>query len=180
MIYAVELFFDTESEASIQSVWTAFKDKSISTYMMDMGARPHITLGIFHDVDEDRFIDELQVFTEKYYTFPLQLSSLGIFTSPKACLFLAPVVTQELLTLHAHFHETFASYDHKGWEYYLPNQWVPHCAIDIALSTVGIEHSTSYMMDCFTPMSINVRDIGLVKVEKPVTYLSSFPLGSLD
>lgn len=176
MIYAVELFFDSKSENKIQDIWNAFQEQSISTYMMDMGARPHITLGIFHDVDEASFTAKLQSFTSKYAGFSLRFSSLGIFTSPKACLFLAPVITLPLLRMHHDLHTTFSDCDHKGWEYYLPDRWVPHCAMDIALSSVGIEHSTSYMMDCFTPFEAEVDAVGLVKVEKPVTYLSTLSL----
>ena len=178
MIYATELFFDAASEKAIQDIWTSFSEKSISTYMTDMGAKPHLTLGIFHDINEEAFTESLRAFTRQYSSFMMQFSSLGIFTSPKSCLFLAPVVTHKLLGLHTAFHEAFSSCDHEGWEYYLPNNWVPHCALDIALNSVGIEHSTSYMMDCFTPINATVESIGLVKVEKPVTYLSSFSLSS--
>jgi hypothetical protein len=44
-------------------------------------------------------------------------------------VFLGPVVTVELLAVHAQFHELFVQHTKSRWPYYAPHRWVPHCTL---------------------------------------------------
>ena len=57
-------------------------------------------------------------------------ASLGVFfNGADGIVFLAPVVTHELLSIHGAFHAAFAHYAVAELDYYLPGNWVPHCTL---------------------------------------------------
>lgn len=56
MKYAVELYFDPETEEKMTSLARRVADEGLSTRFLEYGTRPHLTLACFNDVDESRCI----------------------------------------------------------------------------------------------------------------------------
>mgnify|MGYP007111799608 CR=1 FL=1 len=54
MQYAIELFFDKETEASLFELAKKVADANLSTKYLEWKTRPHVTLACFNDVDEDK------------------------------------------------------------------------------------------------------------------------------
>ena len=131
MPYAVEMFFDKESDAQIRKIWRSLKESGISSWMEDSGSVPHVTLSVFGELDADEADRRLASFAEKVSGFPLVFASIGAFPTDEGVLFLAPVVTGELLRVHNAFHDFFADLREDQWPYYLPDSWVPHCTLAI-------------------------------------------------
>ena len=53
MQYAIELFFDKETEASLFGLAKKVADANLSTKYLEWKTRPHVTLACFNDVDEE-------------------------------------------------------------------------------------------------------------------------------
>jgi 2'-5' RNA ligase len=63
MKYAIEMYFDQNTEDKIMSLAQKVADYGFSTKFLEWKTKPHVTLAIFNDVDEQRCIELLQEFT---------------------------------------------------------------------------------------------------------------------
>ena len=176
MLFALVMFFDKETEKIIYGYLEDLKRNNISTYLMDMESRPHITIGIYNDIDPDDCVRKLEIFCANIREFDLTISSLGIFVRPKPCVFLAPVVNRMILDLHEELQNLYKSLDNEGYEFYMCNHWVPHCAIDISIDMDKIRRSADCLMKSFMPVSCKVVGMGWVEISKPVRYLNEYGL----
>ena len=128
MAFSIELHFDEKSNSIIRSMWKKLSEANISDYMDKYGVFPHISLAVFDDIDIQSVEKLIEKVIKNESTFTLKMSSLGIFPSNQNILFLSPVPSERLINLHTKLH--FAIKDiESNWDYYLPNQWVPHCTL---------------------------------------------------
>ena len=51
MKYAIELYFDEETEQKLNQLSQKIADEKISTKFLEWKTRPHLTLGCYYDVD---------------------------------------------------------------------------------------------------------------------------------
>ena len=66
MTYAIEMYFDKETEEKIMSLAKKVADAGLSTKYLEWKTRPHITLAVFNDVDEDRCTELLEMFAKAH------------------------------------------------------------------------------------------------------------------
>ncbi len=59
MKYAVELYFDKETENKLMYLSQRLADEKLSTKFLEWKTRPHLTLACFNDVDEDKCRNQL-------------------------------------------------------------------------------------------------------------------------
>ncbi len=59
MKYAIELYFDKETEQKLNQLSQKIADEKISTKFLEWKTRPHLTLACYNDVDEDRCIESV-------------------------------------------------------------------------------------------------------------------------
>ncbi len=64
MHYVVGLYFDENTEMQIDSLTKKIADAGISTKLLEWNARPHITLGCYNDIDEEKCTEKLKKFAE--------------------------------------------------------------------------------------------------------------------
>ena len=124
MGYAVELFLEDLAAEPIRKIFHL-----TDSLMSRIGASPHLSLAVFDSVDTSRLIDVVRSFAESTQAFNIRLASIAIFPGADNVVFLAPVVTTELLTLHQRFHNKLNAAGLSGDPHYLPGAWVPHCTI---------------------------------------------------
>lgn len=127
MPFAVHLDLDPHSAAALEPLIDAVEraDPEATTPRRAQVA-PHLTLAVYDRLDAAAMTGPLQRFAALQPARDIQLASLGLFPGPPAVLFAAPVVSAEMLDLHARFHHTAARYDPHCWAHYLPGDWVPH------------------------------------------------------
>ena len=181
MLYAIELYFDKKTEEKIMNLPYELAEKGISKRYLEWKTRPHITIGLFNNIhieDCDKLLDEL---ARQVKSFSVHLSSIGVFNNSK-CVFLSPVVTSELLELHRNIHNVFRFCDHTGYEYYLPDSWVPHCAVmlgdaddDNALST-----SAKYIIENYEVLHGFFCEMSFVEIIMPVKEHTAHKLQKYD
>ena len=100
---------------------------------------------------------------------PAYIGSVGMFNDTKT-IFVSPMMNKKMYELQGELHEWLKEYDSKGWEWYRPDRWVPHCTIAL---TREDEESVFYkasdlILREFKKMSGEFVEIGLVKVSFPV------------
>ena len=164
MPFAVELYFDPATEASIRDAWKAIDEASISDSMPKGGYRPHVSLGVCDHLDTDSLVQELSTFAAGVVPFRLSCGNIGIFFTSEGVVYLGVTVTEQLLNVHARFHEIFKKHAQEQREYYAVGQWVPHCTLAFGLSEPQIVEAVTVCRRIVLPSSMEVSEIGVVEV----------------
>ncbi len=60
MKYAVELYYDIETEKKLLYLAQRVADENLSTKFLEWKTRPHLTLACFNDVNEQKCIEQLK------------------------------------------------------------------------------------------------------------------------
>lgn len=176
MFYAVEMFLDGNTSKEIENYWFRFKELGISDYLITVGSRPHISIGVYRDMDIDPVLGTLSGICKEFRRIPVRFSSVGIFTSPKPCIFLSPVVTEQLTKTHNSVWTLLGGQDCSGYDFYKKDQWVPHCAVGMSGDRETIKKCTALLTDDYTPINGYIDSIGLVELGKPVKLIDEYEL----
>ncbi|MGI6201210.1 MAG: 2'-5' RNA ligase family protein [Christensenellales bacterium] len=174
--YALEMFFDELSEKRLRSYFEGLKKQQISSSMLDAHVRPHITIGVFEDIDVERCTDRLRNFCRGRRPLVLSFPSIGLFNLPKPVLFVSPVVPQELLTLHAELQALFAHDAHEDNKVYLPGVWMPHCTLDMASYSDNLLQSTAYVFEHFRAFEGVMERLAWVQMDNASQEVCCFEL----
>ena len=174
MVYAIEMYFDKETEERIMSLAHKIADNNLSTKFLEWKTRPHVTLAVFNDVDEEKCIETMEEFVKGRKSIPAFLSGVGMFNDTKV-VYLNPSMKRSMYQLHADLHETFKDFDSKGWEWYQPDGWVPHCTIALNSEDEDeIFYKTSeFVLREFEKIGGKYVSIGLVKITFPVEEIAT-------
>ena len=160
-MYAIELYLEDKYANRIKSFWQRLADKGIATTMLENGCQPHVTLGVFGDLDVDASINLLDPFFDLVEVPMLTFPVLGCFPATKV-LHCPPTVTKPLLSLHAQFHETLAGVVSQPVVYYQPGYWVPHCTIAIDLTVDTLAQAFEEVLVDWQPFQSQFRAVALV------------------
>jgi 2'-5' RNA ligase len=174
MPYAVEMFFDMAGDPRIRGLWEEFAALGTPS-MRDSGARPHISLAVCDSVAVPAACQLIDRFATATFSFPVALSSMGLFPAAAPVAYLAPKVTSELLSLHARFYSEFAVIAHQCWSHYSPSAWVPHCTLACGLPTQQLSPALEIGRAAELPILCTVTEIGLVEFH-PVKQLHATSL----
>ncbi len=169
MKYAIELYFDPKIEEKIYVLANKIADNGISTKYLEWKTRPHITLACFNDVDEEQCINKLIVFAQSHKKQLAGLASVGMFVDTKT-IYLAPIMTSSMYQFQKELYDFFSEFDTKGHEWYMPNRWVPHCAIALTKDDKedAFFKASDLVLHQFEKMFGEFTSIGLVKISFPV------------
>jgi 2'-5' RNA ligase superfamily protein len=131
MAFAVVLFFDPATEATVRRVGRGLVIPDVTPVDPFVGdLRPHVSLGVCEDLDTRRFRSDFMAFAAATPALEFTFGSLGVFSAgDEGVVFLAPIVTHGLLSIHDAFHTLFTRYAVAEMDYYLPGNWVPHCSL---------------------------------------------------
>ena len=175
MKYAIEMYFDKETEERIMSLAKKVAENNISTKFLEWKTRPHVTLALFNDADEDRCTKLLEGFAKGHKAFPAFLDSVGMFNDTKT-IFLSPTMTRGMYDLHSELYALMNEFNTEGWEWYKPDGWVPHCTV--ALTSEDDENAFYQASDLilheFRKIEGMYSSVGLVKITFPVEELKEF------
>ena len=175
MIYAIEMYFDKETEEKIMSLAKKIADAGLSAKYLEWKTRPHVTLTVSNDVDEDRCTELLERFTKAHKAIPAILESVGMFNETKT-IFLSPIMTRRMYDLHSELYALLKEFDSTGWEWYQPDVWVPHCTV--ALTSEDEEEvfyqASNLILREFRKIEGLFTSVGLVKITFPVEELATF------
>lgn len=169
MQYAIVLYYDKETEKQLFALSKKIADEKISTKFLEWKTRPHLTLACFNDVDENYCIEKLRRFAQSHKVMPAYIGSIGMFNDTKT-IFVSPIMNSIMYQFQRELHEELNDFDSNGWEWYLPDRWVPHCTI----AMTGDDESEAFfqasniLLREFRKISGEFVAIGLVKITFPV------------
>ncbi len=132
MPFGIELLFDPPTEKAIRNIWRKLEKNKVST---PLGRdNPHVTLAAFNDADMGTIGARCRKISGEFSAIPASFESIGSFTHERV-LFLAPVVTLELLRIHQKVHQSIRLLAEGQSPYYLPGDgWAPHCTLAMSKS----------------------------------------------
>ena len=173
MPYGVMLYFDDQTEEKIIKVWKALAENNLSSNIFDSEIRPHITLAIYEELDCQPCENELVKIAAKTASMAIQLTHIGIFTTPEPVLFAAPLVTKEILNFHKNLQVRLSGNGKNPWELYKPGKWVPHCTLALDFKMENMAEIIRACRELPFPMDVRAVQLGVVNF-KPVRDLFKY------
>jgi 2'-5' RNA ligase len=170
MPFAVELFLDPTSASTVRRLWRDLAEADTAPAppadaMIAAGARPHITLGACERLDVAACETYLAGFAATTPAPTVGFASLGVFPTEPMVVFLAPVVTADLLAIHDGFHRWFRELAGEPWGHYLPGRWVPHCTLALDLPLTAVPAVAERCLRAPLPSEARLLEVGLVEFE---------------
>ncbi len=165
MKYAVNLYFDKDTEEKLSSLANSIADETKSDKISGYNIRPHLTLACFNDVDEPKCIKLLKTFAESRKAMPVKIGSVGMFTDSNT-VFAVPTMTAEIIRLQHELHDVMSEFDKTGWDRYCPDNWSPHCTLAYTIEE-GNEvflKASEVLLRKFHPMTGKYAGLGLVNI----------------
>lgn len=168
---AIELRFDPFAERAVHGVWEAVRAASGSSRLFELASRPHVSLAVYPEGVRGPLDEALAGF--RAVPLPFVLASAGTFPGAEGAVFLAPVVDEALLRIHAAWHERAP----ESHEYYRPGAWVPHCTVGFNLADAAIAPAVAAARAAL-PIRGRFASIGLIEFDPgaPIRRLAERPL----
>jgi len=172
MPFAVELALDPDAAAAVRDTWQALARAGID-YMATCGARPHVSLGIWEEMDVPAAADALRAFARAMAPLPVTFERVARF--PGGVVYLAPRFDARLVAVQARLHAALTD-GRGGWPHYQPGVWIPHCTMAMdyppRLEAVAGTIAESTRL----PLQARLGEIGIVQF-RPVRTRFTHPLG---
>ena len=175
--YAIELYFDPALENQVLKAWNVLARRQISTQLIEIESRPHITLFSTSSIEPTKLESVIKAFASKQEPLSLSFSSIGTLSNDNNVLFLAPTPSMSLLQFHSQLCEVMKKEGIEIGEDYRPDSWIPYCAVAQEVPKARMAEAFCVLRDLKLPVTGYAMDIGLVEFS-PVRELFSFVLGN--
>lgn len=164
MAFAVNIYFDQDTEALLKKYWKRLDDANLPN-KSQRAFRPHITLCIFEKIncsDCECYINEI---SDHFKIKKVRLDHLGIFNNGEKVLFLATAPSEMLLNMQKEIFKTVSQYAQQPWDLYHPAAWVPHCTMANDLDADGLKKALEITLGIHLPIQALVSQIGIIEFD---------------
>jgi 2'-5' RNA ligase len=161
--FAVECYFDSKTETGIRKLWADLASANINSRMVEVGARPHITLTVADCDVPAALIGRLEEFVGARTRFRIRFGSVGLFPNERGVMFLAPQASVELINLQVDWFAEILPLHLPVWEYYGATDWTPHCTLAIGLHPDRLIDALSVCKTMEFPLEAEICEIGLIR-----------------
>jgi 2'-5' RNA ligase len=131
--------------------------------MVEVGARPHITLTVADCDVPAALIGRLEEFVGARTRFRIRFGSVGLFPNERGVMFLAPQASVELINLQVDWFAEILPLHLPVWEYYGATDWTPHCTLAIGLHPDRLIDALSVCKTMEFPLEAEICEIGLIR-----------------
>ena len=128
---------------------------------------PHLTLAVAEEVEVPAVEQLLAEIAGSMPAPALTFSHLGVFLGDERVVFLASVVTAELIAFHLAFHRRFEAMARDQSPLYLPGRWVPHCTLARDLAPDAIPRAVGACGQLVLPHKARLSRIVLASFPAP-------------
>ena len=164
MPYAVTLRLDEAAAAEVRRLWALVAAGDAAEYA------PHVTLAVYpDDGDVGLLRDAVAVLAARWRALEVTFAGIGVFAG--AVVWLAPVVTGELLRRHAELVGALPV----AHPHYRVGAWVPHVTLAQELTEAGVAAAMSALLAEWRPFAGSLDRVEIVRFT-PVEVLASWPL----
>jgi 2'-5' RNA ligase len=175
MPFTVQLDLDPATEAGLCELADRLGAISDLETVRQLGDVHHLSLAVYDDLPLDRFVPQLAEFAGTVRTLTLRMASIGIFPGTRSVLFLAPVMSEELLALHRGFHDGFAAFAGSCWDHYRPVAFVPHVTLAMNATPDALQRAVAVVVERWKPAPAQLDGVRLIEF-RPVRTLYHQPL----
>ncbi|KAK6155167.1 hypothetical protein DH2020_009415 [Rehmannia glutinosa] len=175
--YAIELYFDPALENQVLKAWNVLARRQISSHLIEIESRPHLTLFSTPFIDIAKLENILRNFAAKQEPLALCLSSIGSFPNDNNVLFLGPTPSLSLLQFHSQLSDAIKKEGIEIGVEHRPDTWIPYCPVAEDVPKTRMVEAFTVLRDLKLPVSGYAMEISLVEYP-PVRELFSFTLGT--
>ncbi|XP_073065137.1 uncharacterized protein [Primulina eburnea] len=175
--YAIELYFDPALENQVLKAWNVLARRQISTQLIEIESRPHLTLFVSPLIDLPKLEHVIRNFASKQEPLFLSFSSIGSLPNPNNVLFLCPTPSMPLLQFRSQLCDAMKKEGIQMGENDSPDEWIPYCAVAEEVPKNRMAEAFTVLRDLKLPVGGYATDISLIE-SSPVRELFSFPLGN--
>jgi 2'-5' RNA ligase len=176
MSVIVALYFDEKTEKKIFSIWQKLATERLTSFLLDIGIRPHITLTDFEQAEIKRLSDATRAFAGNAKSFEVNLCSVGSFPVTGKPIYYSPVPTKRLLDIHSEYYNFIKPIGLNWGNYYLPENWVPHCTVaEKVIDENAFKQTFWYCCNAGIPITGKIASIGIFEF-MPVKEIVCFDL----
>ena len=172
--YAVTLEFDKETENKIQEMIDEVARATRCDYMKQSKIPPHVTVSALVSDNEAALHFEMENIAASMQKGSVFFANIGIFNP--LVIYLGPVMNEFLQDTCRTVNERllqYASVGNRGR--YMPNQWVPHTAIAVKLTSDALKEAFAIVQKKFSAFGATAERIVLARAE-PYKELCSWEL----
>jgi 2'-5' RNA ligase len=167
MPYAVSLCLDDAAAQRIEAMWRILDARNLSDHMRRLAYRPHVTLGLWDELDVEDAMPRLAAFAASLPPIECGFAALASFPGPDGVLWAVPVTTRALLAAHARLHAELAI---PTRPHYRVGAWVPHCTLGMQLSAKKAAAALEELSAAWEPFPARLDRLDLVRFN-PVEIL---------
>ncbi|KAL2897039.1 Nucleoside triphosphatase I [Bienertia sinuspersici] len=176
--YSIELYFDPALENQVLKAWNVLARRQISTQLIEIESRPHITLFSTQSfIDPSKIEPIIKSFAAKQEPLQLNFSSIGSLPNEGNLLFLSPTPTLSLLQFHTQLCDLLKKEGIEIGDDFRVDSWVPNCPVAQEVPKNRMAEAFSVLRDLKLPISGYAMDIGFVEFS-PVRELFSYMIGN--
>jgi len=176
MAFAIVMYLDPTTDAEVRSLWELLAQEQVGSVMATMGIRPHISLACIENLDTQQVCAMLGTLAQNTRPLTISFGAVGTFPTERGVVYLAPIVTSELLRLHEELGIRLADLGLSSHEYYRPGHWIPHCTAAINLLPASVPAAVNVCRRSNLFHAARLVEIALVEY-LPVQEICVCPFG---
>ncbi len=166
VLYATEIFFDDAFSRRIKLLWKQFSEKRIDSHMSGIrGLRPHVTLGMYTEIDENAFRLSMKNFESVFVPISVKMDMIAAFPGT-GTWFSNPTVTRQLLDMHEMYYHIMEAFSESASPYYLPGNWNPHCTLATGLSSRQLKKAFGFVLDHYVATEAQLTETALFRITR--------------
>jgi 2'-5' RNA ligase len=170
MPYALTLGFDDDASLPVKAISAALADHAADDDPL-LGVEPHITLAVLPDETSASALEEIAFgLARAWEALPLTLGAIGIFPGEPTVIWLAPVMTEQMLARHAELHRALSSLH--VHPHYSPGSRIPHVTLSQQRRTTAAQAIEIVSSAWRGPITGRAERLELVRFH-PATVLRS-------
>ncbi|GAB4836622.1 hypothetical protein Ancab_001535 [Ancistrocladus abbreviatus] len=151
--YAIELYFDPALENQVLKAWNVLARRQISTQLIEIESRPHITLFSSPFLDPSKLEPLIKNFSSKQEPLQLSFSSIGGLPTENSVLFLSPTPTFSLLQFHSQLCDMLKKEGVEIADEYRVDSWIPYCPVAQMVPKSRMAEAFSVLRDLKLPVT---------------------------
>ncbi|XP_074280645.1 uncharacterized protein LOC141605669 [Silene latifolia] len=175
--YSIELYLDPALENQILKAWNILARRQITTQLIEIESRPHITLFSSPFIDPTKLEPILNSFCSRHEPLQLTFSSIGLLPNHNNLLFLSPTPTLSLLNFQSQLCDLLKKEGVQVTDDFELDSWIPVCPLAQDVPKSRLAEAVSVLREFKLPLSGYGMDVALVEFS-PVREFYSFMLGN--
>ena len=163
MLYAIALGFDEGSTEFIKRKIYGLVEHGINPYMVNNKIPPHLTISLFDTCNEAVALNTFKDISAYVPKTSMQICSIGMF-EPRV-IYYKPEKSDFLITLNQKVTNKLLESSITPDSYYLPDNWVPHVALGVKLTSEELIKALSIIKQDMVSFEVQIKKVVLAKCD---------------